>query len=163
MNRLQAVDPERKIVLAPGSFFSAGRNALASDTAQRQNALDLASTGADWVLQLDSDELAADPAEFLSCLQQADGEGFDAVDYPARYLYQHVRNGWYLERCRRLWRPAAAYPGASPCGPAPGCAWPARPMPPCSGLTSHDPTPTPGIPRRHPCIEWCAPRRPSCT
>jgi hypothetical protein len=112
VNRLQAVDPEHKIVLAPGSFFSAGRNALASDTAQRQNALDLASTGADWVLQLDSDELAADPAEFLSCLHQADREGFDALDYPARYLYQHVRNGWYLERGRRLWRAAAAYPGA---------------------------------------------------
>jgi len=48
----------------------------------------------------------------VSCLDQADREGFGALDYPARYLYQHVRDGWYLERGRRLWRPAAAYPGA---------------------------------------------------
>jgi hypothetical protein len=112
VSRLKALDHQGKIVLAPGRFFSLGRNALASDTAQRQNALDLASEGAAWVLQLDSDEIAADPATLLSCLEQADREGFDALDYPARYVYQHIRDRWYLERGRRLWRAAAAYPGA---------------------------------------------------
>ncbi len=112
VNRLKALDHQGKIVLAPGRFFSLGRNALASDTAQRQNALDLASEGAAWVLQLDSDEIVADPATLLSCLEQADREGFDALDYPARYVYQHIRDRWYLERGRRLWRAAAAYPGA---------------------------------------------------
>ena len=111
LERLRAMDVASKMILSPGSFFRQGEHALANDTYQRQTALTEASEGADWVVQLDTDEVFADPAEFLRCLRAADNLGYSGLEYPARVMYQHMRGNLYLEQCRRFWTVAAGYPG----------------------------------------------------
>jgi hypothetical protein len=109
--RLRAIDVESKIDFRPGSYYRPGFHPLENETYQRQAALDAASGGADWVLQLDTDEVLGDPNEFLSSLHAAHERGFTGLEYPSRILYQHVRGRLYLEQCTRLWAVSAHYPG----------------------------------------------------
>lgn len=109
--RLRAVDRDGKLDYRPGRFFHADRTALANDTAQRQTALDQASDGADWVIQLDTDEVLLDTDELLAAIDEAESRGCGAVEYPARYLYTRSRSGWMLETTRPFWRRRAGYPG----------------------------------------------------
>lgn len=109
--RLRAVDRDGKLDFRPGHFFHPDRSALANDTAQRQAALDQASEGADWVIQLDTDEVLLDADELLAAIDEAESRGCAAVEYPARYLYTRSRSGWMLETTRPFWRRRAGYPG----------------------------------------------------
>ncbi|MCL1871571.1 MAG: hypothetical protein FWF90_14335 [Promicromonosporaceae bacterium] len=113
---LKELDREGRCELAPGDFWRPGENPLESETIQRRAALAQASDGADWVLQLDTDEVVADPAAFLGALEHADAAGADALDYPSRWLYARTGPagrgaGLYLESSTRLWGPVAGYPG----------------------------------------------------
>src|SRR5690606_1694349 len=78
---------------------------------QRQEALDEASAGADWVLQLDTDEVMLSAPTFLTSLRAADSAGADGLHFPSRWLYSRVGPGRYLEASSRLGRPQASYPG----------------------------------------------------
>lgn len=111
LQRLRAIDVDGKLDLRPGRFFHADRSALENDTAQRQTALEQASEGADWVIQLDTDEVLLDAGALLAAIEEAESRGCDAVEYPARYLYSRTRSGWMLETTRPLWRRRAGYPG----------------------------------------------------
>ena len=62
-------------------------------------------------MQLDTDEVLMGPGAFKSCLEKADFGGFAAILYPARWLFQKAGDSLYLERCDRLWRIQADYPG----------------------------------------------------
>jgi len=108
---IATVDPERKCVLAPGVFARLDHPPLDNDTHQRQAALDQASEGADWVLQLDTDEVMLDPGIFFDMLARADEAGAGGLDFPARWLYTRAAAGRYLEASRRFWQVAASYPG----------------------------------------------------
>ena len=109
--RLRAVDPDHKMQFYPGDYARTGYDPMENDTYQRQQSLNLASREADWVLQLDTDEVMSDPQEFLQCLTEADEQGYSAMSYPARSLYRQLGNGFFLERCSRLWRGAGGFPG----------------------------------------------------
>lgn len=111
LNRLRSVDPLGKLDLRPGRFSHTDRTALENDTAQRQVALDQASEGADWVLQLDTDEVLLDAGELSAAIDEAESRGCGAVEYPARYFYSRTRSGWMLESTRPVWRRRAGYPG----------------------------------------------------
>lgn len=111
LRRLQSIDRERKLRLAPGCFSRKNHNPMENDTYQRQCALELAGRDADWVLQLDTDEVIADDSEFMQCLAEAERHGFEAMEYPARWLYRALDGHRYLERCSRFWRVAAGFPG----------------------------------------------------
>lgn len=111
LEKLAALDTEGRCVLAPGSFHRPGEDPLANDTFQRQAALDQASDGADWVLQLDTDEVVPRPERFWRALRHADDAAATALDYPSRWLYARVGPGRYLESSTRTGRPAANYPG----------------------------------------------------
>jgi hypothetical protein len=112
---LAALDVDGKCELAPGAFWRPGEEPLANDTHQRQAALEQASEGADWVLQLDTDEVMPRPEVFFGALDRADDAGATALDYPSRWLYSRVADaavgGRYLEASTRLWRPVAGFPG----------------------------------------------------
>lgn len=95
----------------PGDWARPEQPPLDVETAQRQAALDHASAGADWVLQLDTDEVMLDPSAFLAALEEADARGAGALDYPSRWLYTRTAPGRYLEASSRLGRPRASYPG----------------------------------------------------
>lgn len=107
----KSVDPDGKLVLLPASHSDPTLHPLDCETRQRQGAFDLASEGADWVLQLDSDEILPAGNPLLRCLEEADHGGFNGLDYPSRWLYRNLRGSLYLEASRRFWQPAASYPG----------------------------------------------------
>lgn len=111
LSSLRRADTDSKVEYLKGSFSHPEQPALECETRQRQATLDRASQGADWVLQLDTDEILLDPAELLDCIRDADRFGAVAVEYPARWLYASTRSGRYLEASRRFWGPAASFPG----------------------------------------------------
>lgn len=111
IQRVKTVDPEGKLRFCPGNFARLRYNPMQNDTYQREVALEIAGRGADWVLQLDTDEVLADPARFIECLEEADKGGFGGMEYPARWLYCGIGGDRYLERCSRLWRTTAGFPG----------------------------------------------------
>lgn len=118
IRELAAAAPDDRIVLLPGDFSDPSRPLLELETAQRQATLDAAGEGADWVLQIDADEVVLAPAVFMRELMRADSLGFDALHFPARWLYQRAesrfaRNGreTFLEGCTRGWGAQASYPG----------------------------------------------------
>jgi hypothetical protein len=115
LRTLKELDVEGKCVLAPGDFWRPGERPLDNDTHQRRVALAQAGEGADWVLQLDTDEVMPRPDVLFGALRRADDAGAAALDYPARWLYARVGDtaagGRYLEASSRFWRAAASYPG----------------------------------------------------
>lgn len=105
------VDTEGKCIHAPGHYARLDRPPLDNDTFQRQQALDLASVDADWVIQLDTDEVMLDPDQFFASLARAEAVGAAALDYPSRWLYARVADGRFLEASTRFGRASASYPG----------------------------------------------------
>ncbi|WES63881.1 glycosyltransferase [Microbacter sp. GSS18] len=108
---VREVDVDGKCVEVPGDFSHLDQDPLDNDTAQRQHALDAASEGADWVLQLDTDEVMLDPEAFFTALARADARGAAGLDFPARWLYTRPSPGRYLESSTRFWRIAGGFPG----------------------------------------------------
>lgn len=108
---IASVDHERKCRHAPGRYARLDHHPLDNDTFQRQCALDEASEGADWVLQLDTDEVMLDSRCFFRSLRRAEATGSSGLDFPARWLYAHVGGGRYLEASSRFWRARGGYPG----------------------------------------------------
>jgi hypothetical protein len=109
--RLRAIDVAGKCDFRPGHYARLDEHPLDNDTFQRAEALAAASDGADWVLQLDTDEVIADLAEFVSCLEEADERGATGLEYPSRYLYTRTRSGRFLEMSSRRWGTIGNYPG----------------------------------------------------
>lgn len=108
---VRRLDVDRKCVAAPGDFARLDHPPLENDTFQRQSALDAASEGSDWVVQLDTDEVMVDDAAFFASLGSADEAGAAGLDFPARWLYSRVGAGLYLEQVAPGWRLAASFPG----------------------------------------------------
>lgn len=108
---VEALDVDRKCEHHPGDFGRSGYSAFDNETHQRQVALDIASADADWVLQLDTDEVMLDPETFFAMLDRAERAGAGGLDFPARWLYTRTRSGRYLEATRRFWQSAGAFPG----------------------------------------------------
>jgi hypothetical protein len=111
LNQLRHVDVESKIDLRPGDFSHFELPLTECETRHRQAALDAASDGADWVIQLDGDEVVPDLRVFVEMIKRADAAGAAGLDFPSRWIYARTRGGRFLEGCSRWWRPAAAYPG----------------------------------------------------
>ncbi|ANC32725.1 hypothetical protein [Isoptericola dokdonensis] len=108
---IRALDVDGRCVLAPGSFADLDRDPLTNDTRQRQVALDQASEGADWVVQLDTDEVLARPETFFAALDHTEEAAADGLDYPARWLYTRAGADRFLESSTRFGRPVASFPG----------------------------------------------------
>jgi hypothetical protein len=111
LRRIAAADPEGKTVLLPGEHADDSRYVLRVETDQRQQALDAASEGADWVIQLDTDEILAAPSVFRGFIGRADERAAEALSFPARMLYARTGVGLFLEHCGRFWTTQSGYPG----------------------------------------------------
>lgn len=111
LDRMTAADPEGKIQMLPGDHSDPERFVLKVETEHRQSALDAASEGADWVIQLDTDEILRAPSTFLAQLAVAERRGADALEFPARIIYARTPSGRFLEQCGRFWTAQSAYPG----------------------------------------------------
>ena len=114
LRRLRAIDQAGKLDFQPGhyarrEFFT---RPLENDTYQRQCALDQAGTDADWVLQLDTDEIIGDASVFADGLLEADRLGRDALNYPMLWLYCQASEERYHGWCDPGWRRTRGYAGA---------------------------------------------------
>lgn len=109
--RIRAIDEAGKCDFFPGSHYRPGEHPLESETRQRRTALAAAADGADWVLQLDTDEIVPDLDVLAGSLRDAERRALQGVDFPARRIVQHVRGSWYLEDARRWSRLRGSYPG----------------------------------------------------
>lgn len=109
--RVKEIDHAGKIRYLEGDFARPDHSPMENDTYQRQQALDAASEGADWVLSIDSDELIPQPEFFRDLLRDVPAS-YQGVLWPMRILFQTLPDGRYLEVCtRRLRRQVSEYPG----------------------------------------------------
>jgi hypothetical protein len=111
LDLVREVDRARKVVYLPGTFWRPDAAPMDNDTHQRQVTLNAAAEDADWVVQLDTDEIVLDPDEFVRAIGTADANGRDGLEYPARCMYAALGDGRYLEQSSRFGRLAATYPG----------------------------------------------------
>jgi hypothetical protein len=93
---LRSIDVARKLRFVPGDHAGRHADLMAAETAQRQTALDIASAGADWVLQLDTDEVVPDAGALCRALADVP-PAYQGVAWPMRVLYRRLRGGRYLE------------------------------------------------------------------
>ena len=108
---IEGLDKQGKCVLLPGDFARTAETPFENEALQRSVAMNAASADADWVLQLDTDEVMLAPRVFFEKLDRADAAGASGLDFPARWLYSRVKKGRYLAGVSRFWRPEASYPG----------------------------------------------------
>ncbi|WP_353808028.1 hypothetical protein [Agromyces sp. SYSU T00194] len=111
LGRMRAADPDGKLVFRPGDHSDASREVMAVETEHRQAALDAASEGADWVLQLDTDEIVPSVGVLLDHLAEADRRAAEALAFPMRNFHARTADGAFLEHCGRFWTAQAGFPG----------------------------------------------------
>ena len=99
LSRLRAIDSEGKMRFVAGRFSAPVKDPMENDTLQRNTALSLASEGADWVLQLDTDEWLPLWEPFAEAMSRADALGLCALEWPMRVLYRRLADGQFLEVC----------------------------------------------------------------
>jgi hypothetical protein len=110
---LDDLDVDGKVEAVPGDFVAPDDDLLGAETAHRQAALDAAAGGDRdrWVLQLDCDEVVPDLAALIGQIHRSDADHLDALWYPARWLYTHIRGRWYTEMVTRRLHRWEAFPG----------------------------------------------------
>jgi hypothetical protein len=108
---VERLDREHKVRWLPGRFHGEDTSPLELETSERNAALSALRDSADWILQIDTDEVLAGPYRLVESIHRADARGLSAVEFPARWLYGHVGGRRYLERCRRFWGVSAGFPG----------------------------------------------------
>lgn len=108
---LAAIDADQKTVHLRQSFSNPAANPLDCETRQRRSSLNAAANDAEWVLQLDTDEVIPRVGPFMDMLRRANAAGAVGLHFPSRWLYARAGSGTYLEACSRWWRAAAGYPG----------------------------------------------------
>lgn len=111
LTRLRAIDRNNKMCYSPGQYARRGPTPMENDTYQRQCALDEAGQDADWVLQIDTDEVLPNSQELLQMLHYADTQGIPAVEWPMRVLFHTLANGQFLEVCAANGADRFEYPG----------------------------------------------------
>lgn len=95
---LRSLDGGGKMEFLEGDFAARpGETLLEADTRQRRAAQSAAAEGADWVLQIDTDELLPDFSRLFEGLERAGALGVEVVEWPMRVLFRRLRSGKYLE------------------------------------------------------------------
>ena len=111
LTALRQIDVDNKVTLLGGRFRATTGDLLGAETAQRTAALAVAGKGADWVLQLDGDEILPDTGPLLAALEEATKRELVAVEWPMRVLYRKTLYGRYLQVATRTGAPHYEYPG----------------------------------------------------
>jgi len=110
LDRLRAIDRDKKMRFVAGDYSRPDFRPMENDTYQRQCAL--AEVGdADWVLQIDTDEVLPNPAALVGMLRQAEALDISTVEWPMRVLFHTLKNGQYLEVCAADFSDCFEYPG----------------------------------------------------
>jgi hypothetical protein len=108
--RLRAVDVAAKLRFVGGDHHSLP-TAPANEMRQRQSCLDDLAPTADWVLQIDTDEVVPDIDAVIAALEYADTLGLRAVEWPMRVLFRRMSSRVYLVVTEESGRDHVEYPG----------------------------------------------------
>lgn len=122
LQRLRAIDSENKMRFCPGDYSKPDeRTPMGGEVYQRQCAFAEIGNDADWILQIDTDELLPNPDRLIDLLEYAGREEIPVVEWPMRVLFQRLSDGRFLEVCRtnggdhfEYPGPIAARPGVNP-------------------------------------------------
>ncbi|MEI6872064.1 MAG: hypothetical protein WCL08_07255 [Verrucomicrobiota bacterium] len=106
-----AVDRKKKMRVLEGDFSNPSGNLMACETRQRQVALDACSQDADWILQLDGDEILPNASEFVRYLENRVPEHCVGVNWPMRTFFQRTASGKFLEICGTFGGQIDGFPG----------------------------------------------------
>ena len=116
IERIRAIDVDRKVRLVEGSFFRKDSSPMENDTAQRQHALTEAGKDADWVVELDTDEVMPDAPYFVDRLREVPPDR-EACMWPMRVMFKQLSATSFLEVSTRGRTPYSEYPGPVACRP----------------------------------------------
>jgi hypothetical protein len=95
---LEALDVEGKIEWMPGDFSNPSAGSyMERETSQRQSALEVAARDADWILQIDTDEVLPDWSALRGVMDRAEASGVSAVEWPMRMLFRRLSRRRFLE------------------------------------------------------------------
>lgn len=108
---LRQLDAEHKMTFVAGSYHHYAGAPARGDTEQRSAALALAAVDADWVLQIDTDEVLPDWGALMKVIEYAECQGIDAVEWPMRVLFRALPGGRFLEVRGPHGEPHYEYPG----------------------------------------------------
>jgi hypothetical protein len=108
--RLRAIDVAGKMRFVGGDFHNQP-TAPAGEVHQRQVALDSLAATADWVLQIDTDEVLPDADALITALHRADDRGLRAVEWPMRVLFRRLNSCVFLVVTGKDGRGHFEYPG----------------------------------------------------
>jgi hypothetical protein len=111
LDRLRAIDRDNKVTVLTGDYVVSGGDLMGGETRQRQEALDAAGRDADYVLQLDPDEILMNPKVFMQRLHDSARLGAPGMEYPARYVWTKVSRHVGLEFASRHALTWMAIPG----------------------------------------------------
>jgi len=117
LTRLKAIDRDGKMRYLPGHFARLDHNPLDNDTYQRQTALAEAGKDADWVLEIDTDEILPRPERLVELLKYADQQDIGVVEWPMRIFFRRLGDGRFLEVCAGDKTDCFEYPGPVACRP----------------------------------------------
>lgn len=107
----------KKLPCAPKLRFHGGHYArldhtpMENETYQRICAIEVAKQGADWVLQIDTDEVLPDAQKLVQVLETTRSQA-QSVEWPMRVLFRHLDGTRFLEICEADGRPHFEYPGS---------------------------------------------------
>ena len=109
--RLKAIDGQGKMRYCPGDYGNFHDRPMDGETYQRQCCIGEARKNADWVLQLDTDEILPNPERLIEMLEYAENQDIPAVEWPMRVFFQRLADGRFLEVCESRTLGHYEYPG----------------------------------------------------
>lgn len=111
LRRLRAIDRDGKMRYSPGHYARLEHQPMENETYQRQCAIDEIGDSADWILQLDTDEVLPRSQALLDVLAEAQRMDVPAVEWPMRVLFRRLADGRFLEVCSADGKDRYEYPG----------------------------------------------------
>ncbi len=112
LERLMAIDRDKKMRLLGGDFCrDSEHEPMAREVYQRQTAMADIGDTADWILQIDTDEVVPNPSRLVSMLKYATDLGFTSIEWPMRLIFQNLPDGRFLEVCQTDGAGHFEYPG----------------------------------------------------
>ena len=121
IERLKSIDKDKKMRFIPGDYARPGNHPMVNDTYQRQCALEAVNDGADWVLEIDADEILPNPSALVRTLEYAAERGIPLVEWPMRVFFHRLPDGRFLEICTKNFRNRFEYPGPIAVRPGAKC------------------------------------------
>jgi hypothetical protein len=111
LDRIHSIDRDKKLKLLAGEYARPSADPMENDTFQRQCAIDSIGARADWILQLDTDEIMPDASQLAHCLEHEVPPAARVLEWPMRAFFQRTPRGHFLEVTSFWRRRCSEYPG----------------------------------------------------